>query len=182
MSTRVFDYQAAWLMTPTQASAAAVMLADAAARHFGPLSQVIAIARGGTDPATVIARWLGVPLLTVQARHNPVSDLYVQATGHVTCQLDDLRPGDVNGRALVVDDICGTGATLSAVTAALAQVAGPGTSLHTAALCRNAGAATRPDLIIWDNLRDWVIFPWEPGPPPGTATRHLPASTRVMHA
>ena len=75
---------------------------------------------------------------------------------------------------LIVDDICGTGATLHAVTSILRELAGPGTRLCSATLCRNAGAPARPGLTVWDDLREWVIFPWEPRPPEGTIIRTLP--------
>lgn len=180
MTARVFDHAFAWQMCAAQAGAAAVLLADEADRRFGPLDQVIGIARGGVEPAAAIARRLGVPLLAVQARHNPTSDPYTQATGNVRCCLTGLETGAVHGQVLVVDDICGTGATLDTVTAALAEVAAPGTRLHTAALCRNAGAASRPAITVWDDLREWVIFPWEPSPSPGIAARPLPDPIQVV--
>ena len=81
-----------------------------------------------------------------------------------------------------MDDICGTGATLAAVTSALARLAEPGAVLVTATLCRNAGSPCRPDLTVWDDLREWVIFPWEAGPPDGLPVRRLPDPGQALVA
>jgi hypothetical protein len=174
MTGRIFDHAFAWQMTSRQLTDAASLLAGAAARQFGPIGQVIAIERGGVQPAQAIARRLGASLHTIRAQHNPTSDVYTQATGRVSCTASSIEPGAVSGHVLVVDDICGTGATLHTVTSVLSELAGPGTRLHTATLCRNAGASSRPGLTVWDDLREWVIFPWEPPPPAGTTIRILP--------
>ena len=171
MTGRVFDHGFAWQMTEHQAAAAAQRLADEVAQ-LGRVDEVIAIARGGIRPAHAIAARFGVPVRTVRARHNPDDALYAEATGNVAC--DVIRPVSLRGRILVVDDICGTGATLRAVTGELARHATPGTTLATATLCRNAGAEVMPDLTVWDDLREWVIFPWEPQPEAGTAVKTLP--------
>jgi hypoxanthine phosphoribosyltransferase len=174
MTGRVFDHAFAWQMNPRQAAAAASLLAAAAAGRFGPVDQVIAIERGGIEPARAIASQLGAPLGSVRARHNPTSDLYAQATGRVSCTVSGIAARTVSGCVLVVDDICGTGATLHTIGGVLSELAAPGARLHTATLCRNAGATCRPALTVWDDLREWVVFPWEPRPPAGTTVRMLP--------
>jgi uncharacterized protein len=181
MTSRIFEHAFAWQLTSWQAARAAAMLADAA-RLRGPVSEVIAVARGGVQPARDIAGALGVRLRRVEARHNPGDDLYAQATGHVRCAIPGLEAGTLRGCVLIVDDICGTGATLEAVTAALAPLAAPGTRLCTATLCRNAGAVSRPDLTVWDNLREWVIFPWETTAPADIPVRMLPVPAKVHAA
>ena len=45
-------------------------------------------------------------------------------------------------------------------------------TVHTVALCRNAGAAHDPDLWLW-TVDDWVRFPWEPAPPADLAVENL---------
>jgi hypothetical protein len=157
------------------------MLADAA-RLRGPVNEVIAVARGGIHPAHVVAGTLGVPLRRIQARHNPGDDLYSQVTGHVRCAAPGIEAGTLRGCVLIVDDICGTGAALQAVMAALAPLAAPGARLCTATLCRNTRAASQPDLTIWDNLREWVIFPWEISAPAGIPVRALPSPAKVRAA
>jgi hypothetical protein len=179
MSSRAFNHAFAWQMTGRQAATAAAVLAGAAATG-GPVDAVIAIARGGTRPARDVAAALGAPVRTVRARHNPTDAVYAAATGRVWC--DAAEAGPLRGRLLVVDDICGTGATLATVTSALARVSEPGAALVTATLCRNAGSPGRPDLTVWDDLREWVIFPWEAGPPDGLPVRCLPDPGQALVA
>jgi hypothetical protein len=179
MTSRTFNRDFAWQMTGPQAATAAALLAGAAATG-GPVDAVIAIARGGTQPARDIATALGAPVRTVRARHNPTDAMYAEATGRVWC--DAAGTGPLRGRLLVVDDICGTGATLATVTSALARAAEPGAALVTATLCRNAGSPGRPDLTVWDDLREWVIFPWEAGPPDGLPVRYLPGPGQALVA
>jgi hypoxanthine phosphoribosyltransferase len=171
VTSRAFNREFAWQMTASQAAGAAGVLAGAVARG-GPVDAVVAVARGGTQPARYIGAALGIPVRTVRARHNPTDAMYAEATGRVWC--DAAEAGPIRGRVLVVDDICGTGATLTAVTSALARIAEPGAALVTATLCRNAGSPCRPDLTAWDDLQEWVIFPWEAGPPDGLPVRRLP--------
>lgn len=179
MTARVFDHAFAWQMTHRQFTEATSLLAAAAASRFGSVDHVVAIGRGGTEPAGSIAGKLGARLHTVWARHNPTSDLYTQATGRVWCTVSGIAAGSISGCILVVDDICGTGATLDAVTSSLTDLAATGARLHTATLCRNAAASHRPGLTVWDGLREWVVFPWEPRPPAGTTIRILPDPGQV---
>jgi hypoxanthine phosphoribosyltransferase len=179
MTGRVFNRDFAWQMTPSQAATAAAILAVAAAQG-GPVDAVIGIARGGTQPARDIAAALGAPVRTVQARHNRTDAVYAEATGHVS--RDATGTGLLRGRVLVVDDICGTGATLVTVTGELARLAVPGTALVTATLCHNAGSPFRPDLTVWDELREWVIFPWEAPAPCELPVRCLPDPGQALVA
>jgi adenine/guanine phosphoribosyltransferase-like PRPP-binding protein len=147
---------------------ACLCLADAAG-DGGRIDAVVGVLNGGRTPATAIAAHLGVPRWFVRARHNATDAVYTQATGWVSCEADGTVTS-LRGRVLVVDDICGTGATLTAVRGVLA---GPDVELVTCALCVNAGAADRPDLWVWD-VRDWVVFPWESAPPAGQPSMDLP--------
>jgi uncharacterized protein len=179
MTGRAFNRDFAWEMTASQAATAAAILAVAAAQG-GPVDTIVGIARGGIHAALDIAAMLGVPVRTVQARHNSTDAMYMEATGHVSC--DATGTGLLRGRVLVVDDICGSGATLVTVTGELARLAVPGTALVTATLCRNAGSPFRPDLTVWDELREWVIFPWEPPAPCELPVRRLPDPGQALVA
>lgn len=156
-------------------SEAARLLAAAAGASYGPIGEVIGIAEGGRTPAALIAAHIDVPIRIVWARHNQTGTPYTQATGRVTCDTGRIPAGSLRGRVLLVDDICGTGATLGAVASALAA---PGLRLISCVLCLNAGACMTPDLWVW-KVRDWVVFPWEAIPDTAVARVDLPMPTEV---
>lgn len=172
---RVFRHRSPYLLTPEVCEAAFTRLASAIAQD-GPLSTVIGIAGGGRAPAEAVAAQLGVPVCHVVARHNTSDAIYTQATGAVTVSVPRGFPDSLGGRVLLADDICGTGATFAAVTAALTPRFASGTRIDTAALCRNVGSPLRPCWWAWD-VDDWVIFPWEAHP--GVAVRPLPVPERI---
>src|SRR5699024_1395911 len=115
---------------------------------------VIGIAHGGTTPAHHIAGLLGLQAHIVRASHNATDAPYSPATGTVTCDLSSWQSGWLAGTVLVVDDICGTGATFTTVLDALRSWATPTARFLTCSLCRNHGAPTPPDLYCWD-VADW---------------------------
>jgi hypoxanthine phosphoribosyltransferase len=135
---------------------------------------VIAISCGGVAPAEIIGKALVARLFILTACHSSTSDVSTPATGAVTC---DPPPDLANTLAghdciVIVDDICGTGATLDAATQ-LVRGHRPNARLITATLCRNTGSSMVPDYYAWD-VTDWVAFPWEQPPPPGHPTQPLP--------
>lgn len=145
------------------------ILAEAAADRIGTITAVVGIANGGLAPAANIAHALQAPTYQVTARHNATDDLYLQANGSV---IHDLRPlaarlggQRLHGNVLLVDDICGSGATFTTLLPALTPHLAATCTIHTAALCRNTGSDYHPHLWVWD-VNDWVRFPWE-GPVPG---------------
>ncbi|MGH3869132.1 MAG: phosphoribosyltransferase family protein [Pseudonocardiaceae bacterium] len=157
VAKRVFQGRRTWRLSE-DALAGAVRLIAGPERRFRP-DVVIGLARGGLLPARAIAAELGVRFAEVAARHNASDAIGVQATGEVT--LDEQQLAEAVGAAqtvLLVDDICGSGATLSAVTAALEQAAVP--AVRTAVLCRNGGATFPVDAWVYD-VDDWVRFFWE---------------------
>ena len=180
---RIFERRRLWRLERPTFHAAARLLAQAvvepAGGGDGGVDLVVGVARGGQALAEALAVSLGVGVCMIGARHNLTDARYLQASGHVEVDLSPLAAGAVAGaRCLVADDICGTGATLQAVTHQLerrwaAQV-------RTCTLCRNDGAGGRPlpDWWVWD-VRDWVAFPWEPPPSPHAPTVALPTPTRV---
>ncbi len=98
-----------------------------------------------------IAAKLGAPAVAVSVRHNPDDTIYSQATGQVRCDFASFIPlMGSPGPFLVVDDICGTGATLAAVVEILTWLTAPEAKICTATLCRNVGAPPgTPDLHVW---------------------------------
>ncbi|MBM7167143.1 hypothetical protein JQK87_01635 [Streptomyces sp. G44] len=172
---RVFRHQTAYQLTAQAYESALTLLADATAAA-GPIATVIGIAGGGRRPAEEIAARLGVPVCHVAAQHNASDALYTQATGTVTVTVPDGFPAALGGRVLLVDDICGTGATFTAVAKALAGRLAPDVRVDNVALCRNVGSPLRPAWWAWD-VDDWVVFPWEPRP--DTALQPLPVPERI---
>ncbi|ASO21570.1 hypothetical protein FHR81_003214 [Actinoalloteichus hoggarensis] len=165
---RVFEHRRIWTLD-TDTHAYACRRLAAATRELGQISTVIGIAHGGLFPSRIIADALGLAAHRITARHNATDAAFLPATGNVACDISTLpaalrTPDGLAGTVLLVDDICGTGATLDAVTTALTPWTTPGTRLLTATLCRNLGATRVPDLYCWD-VADWVAFPWEPAPP-----------------
>jgi hypoxanthine phosphoribosyltransferase len=158
------------------------LLAEAAAGRFTSVSAVIGIAKGGLAPAAGISGLLDVPSYRLTARHNATDANYTEATGQVTVEVSALAAAlhgrQLVGTVLLVDDICGSGATFTAVVAALRPFLQPDAAVRTVVLCRNVGTSRIPDLWVW-NVDDWVHFPWEQPVAPGIATEDLPTPERV---
>jgi hypoxanthine phosphoribosyltransferase len=159
-TNRVFRRQRVWELTEPVFAFGASMLACAARERYRHISTVIGIANGGIRLATTIAEALSVDCHHVRARHNTSDAVYQQSTGRVKSDFTALAGQQFTETVLLVDDICGSGATFRAVTAGLTPHLEPDASVVTAALCRNLGACIPPDLWLWD-VGDWVIFPWE---------------------
>ncbi|OXM44128.1 phosphoribosyltransferase [Amycolatopsis alba] len=180
---RDFDHRKIWRVTPEALHDAATLLADTILRDHSSVERVIGIANGGVSPAHLIATTLRMNARMVRARHNIGDDVYQQATGDVSLDLTPLTRA-LNGRrltgtVLVVDDICGSGATLRRVHDDFAPLLSPSAQILTAVLCLNTGATTLPDYSIW-TVSDWVVFPWET-PPADQDTTPLPPPRKVLH-
>jgi hypoxanthine phosphoribosyltransferase len=162
---RTFRHRHILAMQLTAYDHAVRLLAEAAAARFTLVSAVIGIAKG-----------------RLAAQHNATDAIYTEATGQVTVDVSALaaalRGRRAAGTVLLVDDICGTGATFTAVVAALRPFLQPDGAVRTVALCRNAGTSQNPDLWVW-TVDDWVHFPWEQPLPAGIATEDLPTPERV---
>ncbi|MFI8281124.1 phosphoribosyltransferase [Streptomyces sp. NPDC085929] len=139
----------------------------------GEVSIVLAVANGGTIPGAGLAGRLAVPLAHIQAKHNRTDAIHTQATGNVAVAVPDGFPDALSGRVLLVDDICGSGATFAALTTALEPMLTAGGRVETVALCRNEGADRAPDWAAY-TVDDWVVFPWE-APPAGIELVALPS-------
>ncbi len=181
---RVFEHQRIWRVTPEALSDACLLLFAAISRDHPKVNHVIGIANGGVAPARILAGRLGAKPRTVQAQHNADDGLYRQATGKVTVDVDAFRRSigrsKLHGAILVVDDICGSGATLHKVRNVLTPVLAPDAHVITATLCLNTGAETGPDYSVW-TVSDWVSFPWEKRPAQPTTDIPIPAQV-TSHA
>ncbi|MFB7255124.1 phosphoribosyltransferase [Streptomyces nojiriensis] len=172
MTGRVFSGSGPFLMSEPALEASLDALASAVTSQ-GSVDLVVGIAGGGVWPAAGLAARLGAPVYRVTARHNPSDALRTQATGQVSVHLDAPLADRLRGRILLVDDICGTGATFTAVARALTPRLEPGCAMETLAVCTNTGSGQRPN---WSAhaVDDWVVFPWEQ-PPVGIRLVPLPA-------
>jgi adenine/guanine phosphoribosyltransferase-like PRPP-binding protein len=176
---RVFERQRIWHMSQRAYRAGTELIAEAALADLGPVGTVIGIANGGRAPAYAIAARTCANVVIVRARHNPTAAVRTQASGQVVLEAGPLlllagRPGPF----LIVDDICGSGATLNAVAGAVRALVGEDAAIGTATLCRNTGAPPGlPDLYVWE-VADWVVFPWEASPG-GTELSSLSAPNKV---
>lgn len=182
---RVFTQQRILRLTQDVFHGATRMLAEAAADRLGNITAVVGIANGGLAPAANVAHALQAPTYQVKARHNTTDDLYHQANGTVlhdfrtlAAQLGGQR---LHGKVLLVDDICGSGATFTALLPALVPHLAAACTVHTAALCRNTGSEYNPHLWLWD-VDDWVRFPWEGPVPDGHRAEDLTLPERVQLA
>ncbi|GAA4466443.1 phosphoribosyltransferase [Phytohabitans houttuyneae] len=185
IASRRFRHERLLVMTLPAYEHAVRLLAAAAEARFAPVSAVVAIANGGLVPAGGISGVLDVPNYRLTAQHNPTDAIYTEATGHVTCDLSPLAAAlggqQLGGTVLLVDDICGSGATFTAVQSALHPHLQLETVVRTVALCRNAGTSLDPDLWVW-TVDDWVCFPWEPPSRTEAAVEELPILERVEPA
>jgi uncharacterized protein len=147
-----------WRLEWSAFEAASKALADALCEE-GEFDGIVAVARGGLPLGERLAEHLRLPLVSVTARAN-ASD----AIGSAPLPVLELDPSPLrhltgSRRAIVCDDIVGSGATITAVKRALAATTGIADPV-TVTLCQNAGARLSPDIWIW-TVRDWVMFPWE---------------------
>ncbi|GAA5604498.1 phosphoribosyltransferase [Streptomyces griseus] len=187
MNTRIFENRRVWQLAQAEFLTAACLIAAQEA-EFGPAA-VLGIARGGVPLVEVVAEQLGVPAVVVRARHNAPVGIQQAATGRVLLDRRHnkgaLTALPAAASLLVVDDICGSGATLHAIAEMLTATVGP-SGVRTAVLCRNEGSDYPLDSWGWD-VADWVHFPWEPAPesgrlealPPVTRLRSQPRAPRT---
>ena len=129
---------------------------------------LVAVMRGGMVPTAVLAHALGVRAVrAVEVTHTITDDVdAAKTTVPVVVRPDTL--GDLTGMdVLIVDDIAGTGDTLT-TAASLAGQAGAG-RVRTLACVVNetnwrAARTEQPSKLltyIGTVVQGWVIFPWE---------------------
>jgi hypoxanthine phosphoribosyltransferase len=171
---RIFDNERVWSLSTQRFQRASELLIRFIGQQWD-VKHVVGIRRGGELPAQYLSSKLGVPLSQVTAVRNKTDAIMSDAI--TDTKVTSLSPPyRLSSITVIVDDICGTGDTLAAVTASLSRHS-PTTTFRTVTLCRNAAATTYPDLWLW-TVRDWVIFPWEEIPP-GICCEPLPLPTAV---
>jgi len=180
---RRFAHRRILQVTPDAYLAGIRLLAETIRLRLGPTAAVIGVANGGLPPAGALGELLAVPVYRVDARHNPTDTLYARANGRVTYDerrlASALAGRQLAGRTLLVDDICGTGATFHALRPVLMKFLAPKATVNTVVLCRNAGAARDPDLWLW-TVDDWVCFPWEAALPSDAVVENLVVPRQVQ--
>lgn len=124
---------------------------------------IVAIARGGLIPAVMIAHTLGIrDVAAITITHTTGDEVNAAKTAQpVIARPDGL--GDPAGLdVLLVDDIAGSGDTLTTATALLATHGAA--RIRAATLCLNtANWQTHNDepTYVGEREEGWVIFPWE---------------------
>lgn len=117
---------------------------------------IIAVSRGGFDPARILCDQLGIQrLASVQIEYYTG----VKQTGH-TPQIVYPLNADVPGlKVLVVDDVSDTGTSLKA---AIEHVEERGASeVRVATLHMKPWTTFRPDYCA-NEVDAWIVYPWEP--------------------
>lgn len=122
---------------------------------LGPFEAVIAIARGGLVPATIVARELNIRVVESVA----VKSYDHQSQGDVkvlkAVSPDILARAKAGGKILIVDDLVDTGATARVVRDML-----PGA--HFATVYAKPKGRDMVDTFITEVSQDtWIFFPWD---------------------
>ncbi len=118
---------------------------------LGSWQGIVAIARGGLVPATIIARELEIRLIETIC----VSSYDHQTQGSVKI----LSAPDTDGESwLIIDDLVDTGATAKAVRERLPKA-------HFAAVYAKPAGRPMVDTFITEVSQDtWIHFPWDTEP------------------
>lgn len=121
----------------------------------GPFSAVVAIARGGLVPATIVARELNIRVVDCVAMKS--YDHQNQGEVKILKAISDtvLAEHANGGKVLIVDDLVDTGATARVVRDML-----PGA--HFATVYAKPMGREMVDTFITEVSQDtWIFFPWD---------------------
>ncbi|HEV7278288.1 MAG TPA: xanthine phosphoribosyltransferase [Devosiaceae bacterium] len=122
---------------------------------MGPFDAVVAIARGGLVPATIVARELNIRV--VESVSVKSYDHQNQGNVRVLKAISDdiLAMAKGGGKVLIVDDLVDTGATARVVREML-----PGA--HFATVYAKPKGREMVDTFITEVSQDtWIYFPWD---------------------
>ena len=121
----------------------------------GPFEAVVAIARGGLVPATIVARELNIRVVESVAvkSYDHQNQGQIKVLKAISQEiLDRARAG---GKVLIVDDLVDTGATARVVRDML-----PGA--HFATVYAKPKGREMVDTFITEVSQDtWIFFPWD---------------------
>jgi xanthine phosphoribosyltransferase len=122
---------------------------------LGPFAAVVAIARGGLVPATIVARELNIRVVESVS----VKSYDHQNQGNVrvlkSISAEILAMAQDGGKVLIVDDLVDTGATARVVREML-----PGA--HFATVYAKPKGREMVDTFITEVSQDtWIYFPWD---------------------
>jgi len=122
---------------------------------LGPFDAIVAIARGGLVPATIVARELNIRVVESVS----VKSYDHQNQGEVrvlkSISPDILGKAKAGGKILIVDDLVDTGATARIVREML-----PGA--HFATVYAKPKGRDMVDTFITEVSQDtWIFFPWD---------------------
>src|ERR1700722_188822 len=174
---RTHEHKRIWLLDRQHFEQAIELLSSGIA-YLRPVEGVIGIARGGREPASLLAGRWGLPYYEVMARHNLSDDVCSASMTPIEVELSGIRGAPSYQSVLIVDDICGSGETLQTVRSKIRSKWQECANIKTLTLCRNAGSTIIPNMYLWA-VRDWVIFPWERAPE-GFKTEPLPEPQRIL--
>ncbi|WP_116653821.1 xanthine phosphoribosyltransferase [Pelagibacterium sediminicola] len=121
----------------------------------GPFHAIVAIARGGLVPATIIARELNIRM--IESVSVKSYDHQTQGEVQVLKAINpDLIAADASGRKLlIIDDLVDTGATARAVRNMLPNA-------HFATVYAKPQGRDTVDSFITEVSQDtWIYFPWD---------------------
>ncbi|MGV3650985.1 MAG: xanthine phosphoribosyltransferase [Devosia sp.] len=121
---------------------------------LGPFDAVVAIARGGLVPATIVARELNIRVVESVA----VKSYDHQNQGEIRvlkAVSPEILEKDRTGRVLIVDDLVDTGNTARAVREMLPNA-------HFATVYAKPKGRDLVDSYITEVSQDtWIFFPWD---------------------
>ena len=131
----------------------------------GNFDSVVGVSRGGLIPATIIAECMNVrELRTMGVRSYQLNGISKRKDSVL---YQSCSPYLV-GKVLLIDDISDTGETFKFLIDHIGRNKNV-TSLTTCSLFVRRSSSYIPDYYHTDIVgNDWIVFPWEPVPPPSS--------------